>query len=60
MTIEKTDEGLQRVVGIPGLALAIINGVIGAGIFALPAIVGIALGAFAVFGYIFCSIIIYW
>ena len=58
MTIEKTDEGLQRVVGIPGLALAIINGVIGAGIFALPAIVGIALGAFAVFGYIFCSIML--
>jgi basic amino acid/polyamine antiporter, APA family len=58
MAIEKTDEGLQRVVGVPGLALAIINGVIGAGIFALPAIIGMALGAFAIFGYLFCSIML--
>jgi len=56
MAITKTDEGLKRVVGVPGLALAIINGIIGAGIFALPAIVSIELGAFSVFGYIFCSI----
>ncbi len=52
----KTEEGLKRVIGVPGLALAIVNGIIGAGIFALPAIVGIELGAFSVFGYIFCSI----
>lgn len=58
MTLKKTDEGLKRVVGVPGLALAIVNGIIGAGIFALPAIVGIAMGAFGVFGYIFCSIML--
>ena len=58
MAIEKTDEGLKRVVGVPGLALAIINGVIGSGIFVLPAIVGIAMGAFGVFGYIVCSIML--
>src|SRR5882757_518162 len=58
MTETSTAEGLKRVVGVPGLTLAIVNGVIGAGIFALPAIVGIALGAFAVFGYIFCSIML--
>jgi len=58
MTNEKTAEGLKRVVGVPGLALAIVNGIIGAGIFALPAIVGIALGGFAIFGYIFCSIML--
>ena len=58
MTNANSDEGLKRVIGIPGLALAIINGVIGAGIFALPAIVGTALGAFAVFGYIFCGIML--
>jgi basic amino acid/polyamine antiporter, APA family len=58
MAIEKTDEGLKRVVGVPGLALAVVNGIIGAGIFALPAIVGIALGAFAIFGYLFCSIML--
>lgn len=56
MADTKTDEGLKRVVGVPGLALTIVNGVIGAGIFALPAIVSIEMGAFGVFGYIFCSI----
>jgi basic amino acid/polyamine antiporter, APA family len=58
MANEKTGEGLKRVVGVPGLALAIVNGIIGAGIFALPAIIGIALGGFAIFGYIFCSIML--
>lgn len=58
MVIEKTDEGLKRVVGVPGLALTIVGFTIGAGIFALPAIVGIELGAFAVFGYIFCGIML--
>jgi amino acid transporter len=57
MTTANSDEGLKRVIGVPGLTLSIINGVIGAGIFALPAIVSIALGAFSVFGYIFCSIL---
>jgi amino acid transporter len=58
MSNEKTDEGLKPAVGIPGLALAVVNGVVGAGIFALPAIVGAALGAFAIFGYVFCSIML--
>ncbi len=58
MAIAKTGEGLKRVVGVSGLTLSIINGVIGAGIFALPAIVGIEMGAFGVFGYIFCSIML--
>ena len=52
------DEGLKRVVGVSGLALAIVNGVIGSGIFVLPAIVGIAMGAFGIFGYIVCSIML--
>jgi amino acid transporter len=58
MPTANSDEGLKRVIGIPGLTLSIISGVIGAGIFALPAIVSGALGAFAVFGYIFCSILL--
>lgn len=58
MPIAKGDESLKRVIGIPGLTLSIVNGVIGAGIFALPAIVGAALGAFSVFGYIFCGILL--
>ncbi len=58
MANAKNDEGLKRVVGVSGLALAIVNGVIGSGIFVLPAIVGIAMGAFGIFGYIFCSIML--
>lgn len=58
MAIATTDEGLKRVVGVPGLTLSIVNGIIGAGIFALPAIVSIEMGAFGVFGYIFCSIML--
>ena len=58
MANENTDEGLKRVVGVSGLALSIVGFTIGAGIFALPAIVGIELGAFAIFGYIFCGIML--
>ncbi|HLF44830.1 MAG TPA: amino acid permease [Chitinophagaceae bacterium] len=58
MSNTKTEEGLKRLVGVQGLALAIVNSVIGAGIFALPAIVGIAMGAFGVFSYIFCSMML--
>ena len=43
MTNNKGDEGLKRVIGVPGLALSIVNGVIGSGIFVLPAIVGMNL-----------------
>ena len=58
MAIEKTDEGLKRVVGLPAFTLSIINNSIGSGIFALPAIIGIQLGAFSVFCYLFCSIML--
>ena len=53
-----TDEGLKRAVGAPGLALAIINGIIGSGIFVLPAIVGMAMGSYGILSYVFCSIML--
>jgi len=52
------DEGLRRVIGVQGLAFSIVNGVIGSGIFVLPAIVGISLGAFGVFSYLVCSLML--
>src|SRR5258706_13176852 len=58
MPTANSDEGLKSVIGVPGLVLSIVTGVIGAGIFALQAIVGIAIGAFGVFAYIFCSIML--
>jgi APA family basic amino acid/polyamine antiporter len=57
MATTNSDEGLKRVIGIPALTLSIISGVIGAGIFALPAIVSIELGAFGIIGYVFCGIL---
>ena len=56
MTKPKKDEGLKRVVGISGLSLNIINITIGAGIFALPAIVGVELEAYSIFAYLFCGV----
>ena len=58
MPTTKTDEGLKRVIGIPGFTLNIVNNTIGAGIFALPAIVALQLGAFGIFSYIFCGIML--
>jgi basic amino acid/polyamine antiporter, APA family len=58
MPTAKTDEGLKRVIGVPGLSLNIVNYTIGAGIFVLPAIVSLQLGAFAIFCYIFCGIVL--
>ncbi|MFT5886146.1 MAG: APA family basic amino acid/polyamine antiporter [Arcticibacterium sp.] len=49
-------EELKRVVGVGGLSLNIINITVGAGIFALPAIIGVALGAFSILAYLFCGI----
>ncbi len=58
MTKTNSNEGLKRVIGVPGLTLTIISGIIGAGIFVLPATVGDALGAFAIFAYIVCGILL--
>lgn len=56
MTNKENNEGLKRVVGITGLSLNIVNITVGAGIFALPAIVGVELGAFSIYAYVFCGI----
>jgi amino acid transporter len=56
MARTEKDKGLKRVVGVFGLSLNIVNITVGAGIFALPAIIGIHLGAFSIYAYIFCGI----
>lgn len=58
MSTADSDEGLKRVIGAPALAMSIVNVTIGAGIFAVPAIVGIQLGSFGIFGYLFCGIML--
>jgi len=58
MAFNKPDEGLKRVVGARALAMSMLNVTIGAGIFALPAVVGIQLGAFSIFSYLFCGVML--
>ena len=56
MPAKNSDEGLKRVVGVSGLALTVINFSIGAAIYALPALIGIQLGAASVFGFVLCGL----
>jgi basic amino acid/polyamine antiporter, APA family len=55
MDAKNSVEGLKRVIGVPGLATTIINGTIGAGIYVLPAIVSIQMGAAGILSYLFCG-----
>ncbi|HKC46352.1 MAG TPA: amino acid permease [Gemmatimonadales bacterium] len=48
--------GLQRVIGVRGLAAAIFNITVGAGVFVLPAHAAGQLGAAAPLGYIICAV----
>lgn len=52
------DKGLKRSIGIFGLSANIINIMIGAGIFALPAIITGIMGTSSIFSYLFCGILI--
>jgi amino acid transporter len=51
-----TDEGLVRAVGVRGLTAGMINYVIGAGIFVLPAVIAARVGGAAVLVYVICAI----
>ena len=50
------DRGLLRGVGTWGLTASIVNGVVGAGIFGLPAKMAAAAGAYAPLAYVACAI----
>ncbi|MGK2962061.1 MAG: APC family permease [Gemmatimonadaceae bacterium] len=52
----KTDEGLVRAVGVRGLTAGMINYMIGAGIFVLPAVVAANVGGAAWLIYVICAI----
>jgi len=57
MSIEKTEEGLKREIGVWGIFLNVINNTIGSGIFLLPAIIAGFLGNAGVIAYIACGIL---
>ncbi len=52
------DEGFRRRIGVFGLSANIINIIIGAGIFVLPAIIAANMGPSSIIAYIFCGILI--
>ena len=49
---------LKREIGVFGLSANIVNIIVGAGIFALPAFVAAGLGSASIFAYLFCGILI--
>ena len=52
------EENLKREIGVWGLSANIVNVMIGAGIFVLPAIVAAKLGSASVLAYLFCGFLI--
>lgn len=56
--MEKGTVKLKREIGLFGFSTNIINTIIGAGIFVLPAIVAEGLGSASIFAYVFCSILV--
>lgn len=57
MEIENT-EGLKREINVFGLASSVLNNVVGAGIFVLPALIAAILGSASVLAYLMCGILI--
>ena len=49
------DPALERAIGVPALAAATVNNIVGSGIFALPAIVAAVLGPAAILAYLVCA-----
>lgn len=58
MPTAKQDEGLKKVIGVRSLAANAVNLTVGAGIFALPAVVALYLGATSFLAYIVCVLLI--
>lgn len=56
--MESTKEGLKREIGVWGLSANLINIIVGAGIFVLPAIVAAGLGTASIIAYLFCGVLI--
>ena len=51
----KEEAGLIRAIGVPGLTANIVNSTVGAGIFALPALVAAQIGAASPLAYVICA-----
>lgn len=58
MPATQQQEGLRREIGVLGLAANVVNIVVGAGIFALPALIAIRLGSASLLAYGFCAVLV--
>lgn len=56
--MKEKEEGLKRYVGVLGLSANIVNIIVGAGIFVIPAIVAENMGATSIIAYLFCGFLI--
>lgn len=56
--MQQKKESFKRSIGVLGLSANIINVIIGAGIFALPAVIASKMGASSIIAYAFCGILI--
>jgi basic amino acid/polyamine antiporter, APA family len=59
MSEKSVKENLKREIGVRSLVLAIINMTVGTGIFVVPAIIGIKMGASAILAYLLCGGLIF-
>ncbi|HLF63949.1 MAG TPA: APC family permease [Saprospiraceae bacterium] len=56
--MQQQEEGLKRAVGLWGFSANMINIIVGAGIFVLPAIIAEGLGAAAILAYLYCGFLV--
>ena len=56
--MQEKEESLKREIGVWGLSANIINSMIGAGIFVLPAVIATGLGSASILAYLFCGFLI--
>lgn len=59
MSNEPATDGLKRVIGTSTLAATVVNNTLGAGIYALPAVVAMQMGTAGIWGYLFCYFIFF-
>ncbi len=56
--MKEKEEGLKRYVGVLGLSANIVNIIVGAGIFVIPAIIAENMGSTSIVAYLFCGFLI--
>ncbi len=56
--MKEKEEGLKRSIGVFGLSANIVNIIVGAGIFVIPAIVAENMGSTSIVAYLFCGVLI--